>query len=145
MTSLRRIAMAGPAPPLPHPAEVFRPPAETALNHALAVALGDGRLDFLAGRVLVLEVQGIGLRLALTVLRGRLLVLPPATEADTVIRGSGAIFAGLARRRLDPDTAFFQRRLVVDGDTELALVAKNVLDGVDPEALPPLLRRLLRL
>lgn len=142
MTPIARPA-ALPSPPAPD--ALLRLPAELALNHALAAGLSDGRLDFLEGRVLVLEIQGLGLRLALTVLRGRLLALPPATPADTVIRGRAAIFAGLARRRLDPDTAFFQRRLVVEGDTELALAAKNALDGIDPEALPPLLRRALRL
>ncbi|UEX79722.1 ubiquinone anaerobic biosynthesis accessory factor UbiT [Spiribacter halobius] len=139
------IARPAAVPSLPALDALLRLPAEAALNHALAASLSDGRLGFLEGRVLVLEVQGIGLRLALTVLRGRLLVLPPATAADTVIRGPAAIFVGLARRRLDPDTAFFQRRLVVEGDTELALAAKNALDGIDAEALPPLLRRALRL
>lgn len=49
------------------------------------------------------------------------------------------------RRRLDPETAFFPRRLVMEGNTELALAARNALDGIDTEALPPLLRRALRL
>lgn len=146
MTPIARIAAARSAvPPPPAPAELLRFPAEVALNHVLAASLDAGRLDFLEDRVLVLAVHGVGLRLALTVLRGRLLVPPPATDGDTVIHGSVAVFAGLARRRLDPDTAFFQRRLVVEGDTELALAAKNALDGIDPEALPSLLRRMLRL
>jgi predicted lipid carrier protein YhbT len=34
-------------------------------------------------------------------------------------------------REEDPDTLFFARRLTIEGDTELGLVAKNLLDGID--------------
>jgi predicted lipid carrier protein YhbT len=36
----------------------------------------------------------------------------------------------LALRREDPDTLFFSRRLVLEGDTELGLVVKNALDAM---------------
>lgn len=139
-------ATASPRRPLPAPpgaAALLRTPLEAALNRALAAILADGRLDFLAGRVLALEAGDIALRWALTVVRGRLVVLPQGMPADTVIRGELVVFLRLARRQLDPDTAFFQRRLVVEGDTELALAAKNALDALDAVDLPRGLRRLL--
>ncbi len=34
-------------------------------------------------------------------------------------------------RKEDSDTLFFNRRLVVEGDTELGLVAKNTLDAIE--------------
>ena len=37
----------------------------------------------------------------------------------------------LGMRKEDPDTLFFSRRLVVEGDTELGLIAKNTLDAVE--------------
>ena len=37
----------------------------------------------------------------------------------------------LATRKEDPDTLFFNRRLLVEGDTELGLVAKNTLDSIE--------------
>lgn len=37
----------------------------------------------------------------------------------------------LARRVEDPDTLFFARRLIMEGDTELGLVVKNALDAVE--------------
>ena len=40
-----------------------------------------------------------------------------------------ADFVALALRREDPDTLFFQRRLVVEGETETGLHLKNLLDG----------------
>jgi O2-independent ubiquinone biosynthesis accessory factor UbiT len=40
-------------------------------------------------------------------------------------------FIALALREEDPDTLFFARRLTIEGDTELGLVVKNLLDGID--------------
>ncbi len=40
-------------------------------------------------------------------------------------------FILLATRREDPDTLFFNRRLVVEDDTVLGLVAKNTLDSIE--------------
>ncbi len=37
----------------------------------------------------------------------------------------------LATRQEDPDALFFSRRLLVEGDTELGLIAKNTLDGLN--------------
>jgi predicted lipid carrier protein YhbT len=37
----------------------------------------------------------------------------------------------LAARKEDPDTLFFSRRLVMEGDTELGLLIKNTLDAID--------------
>ena len=51
----------------------------------------------------------------------------------------------LATRHADPDTLFFQRRLRVEGDTELGLAIKNTMDGMDWDDLPTLLRGTLQL
>ncbi|MDR3413919.1 MAG: SCP2 sterol-binding domain-containing protein [Formivibrio sp.] len=45
----------------------------------------------------------------------------------------------LARRQEDPDTLFFQRRLTIEGDTEVGLALKNLLDATDFSALFDLL------
>lgn len=37
----------------------------------------------------------------------------------------------LARRQEDPDTLFFNRRLSMEGDTELGLVVKNAIDALE--------------
>jgi predicted lipid carrier protein YhbT len=44
-------------------------------------------------------------------------------------------FIQLALRKEDPDTLFFSRRLLMEGDTELGLLLKNTLDALE---LPPL-------
>ena len=69
---------------------------------------------------------------------GRLRVLDGPGEAT--IRGSLAALKTLAERRQDPDQLFFQRRLVIEGDTELGLGLKNLLDSLEWDLkLPKLL------
>jgi len=55
-------------------------------------------------------------------------------QADLTITAIAYDFLLLAQRREDPDTLFFSRRLVMEGDTELGLVVKNSLDALE---LPP--------
>ena len=50
---------------------------------------------------------------------------------DLTISASAYDFIMLGTRKEDPDTLFFSRRLVVEGDTELGLIAKNTLDAVE--------------
>ncbi|CCG96496.1 conserved hypothetical protein, putative sterol carrier domain, SCP (fragment) [Marinobacter nauticus ATCC 49840] len=50
---------------------------------------------------------------------------------EATIRGSVGAFRTLAERKQDPDQLFFQRRLVIEGDTELGLALKNLLDSLD--------------
>ena len=48
----------------------------------------------------------------------------------------------LMLREEDPDTLFFSRRLRIEGDTELGLIVKNLLDSVDWDSTP--LRRFMQ-
>ena len=41
----------------------------------------------------------------------------------------------LALRLEDPDTLFFNRRLLIEGNTDIGLRVKNMLDGVEFESL----------
>lgn len=51
------------------------------------------------------------------------------------IAASARDFLKLVLREEDPDTLFFGRRLYMEGDTELGLLIKNILDSVDPSRL----------
>lgn len=101
-----------------------------------------GELDFLRGRRLQVWIRDTGIRWTFG-LQQRRLTLTRDTTADTVIRGSLADFLLLASRKVDPDTLFFQRRLVIEGDTDLGLTLKNLLDTLETEDLPPRLNSLL--
>lgn len=56
-------------------------------------------------------------------------------DAAVTFSASAEDFVRLALRLEDPDTLFFNRRLLIEGDTDLGLAAKNLLDGVELETL----------
>lgn len=72
----------------------------------------------------------------------------PTTSCDLAIRASSRDFLQLILRREDPDTLFFSRRLVLEGDTDLGLQVKNTLDAIETEEvlalMPPLGAGILR-
>jgi len=117
---------------------------ERMLNRLFREQLADEEFDFLEQRQLGLEVKDLGIRLAFGYRDGRLRV-EPATEPDAWIRGDAREFARLATLEEDPDTLFFQRRLLIEGDTELGLAVKNLLDSVDWSEMPALFQRGLRI
>ena len=61
----------------------------------------------------------------------------PQANPDLAISANAQDFVLLAQRRQDPDTLFFNRRLVMEGDTELGLVVKNALDAIELPVLDP--------
>ncbi|HHH44522.1 MAG TPA: sterol-binding protein [Gammaproteobacteria bacterium] len=106
-----------------------------ALNRALAEPLREGELDFLRNRSIEIAVRDAGMVFRLTYTGGRLGAVARSGTADLVIAGTVYDFLALVSRQEDPDTLVFQRRLVMQGDTELGLQVKNFLDGLDPESL----------
>jgi O2-independent ubiquinone biosynthesis accessory factor UbiT len=127
---------------VPHPLQ--RPLLERALEQLFRVSVVEGELDFLGRRCLAIEIEDTGWRWPIALRDGRLRVLDRNHPADVTIRGQSAAFLIMAVRFEDPDTLFFQRRLVIEGDTELGLGVKNFLDGLDEERLPRLLQLALK-
>lgn len=111
---------------------------ETPLNRLFAGAIADGEFDDFEGRTLRLEIDGGQPGITLGFWQGRLRILEGPGEAT--IRGSWNAFYQLAGRTLDPDQLFFQRKLVIEGDTELGLGIKNLLDSLDWQVMPAVLR-----
>lgn len=101
---------------------------------ALAKPLANGSLDFMRDRRLGLEVSDLGLRWVFALGEDR--IQTGDGPADATVRGSATDLLLLASRLEDADTLFFQRRLVVVGDTELGLTARNLLDRLDFADLP---------
>jgi predicted lipid carrier protein YhbT len=107
-----------------------------AANRLLWPALKTLDWQALVGRRYVIRVKDIGISLHFTVTpRG---FAPDAVSRngsapDLTISASARDFLLLLSRREDPDTLFFSRRLVSEGDTELGLTVKNLLDALDPE------------
>ncbi len=109
------------------PVGVKRRLVEPLLNRTFAAPLAEGEFDALAGRRITLAIEDLGMALTLTLESERLRVCTQPGEAT--IRGGWREFLCLATRREDPDALFFQRRLLIEGDTELGLMVKNLLDG----------------
>ena len=100
---------------------------ERLLNRTFAEPLAEGEFDALTGRRVCLHVEDLGVVLTLT-LEGEQFLLT-RDQGEATIRGGWREFLCLATRREDPDALFFQRRLVIEGDTELGLTVKNLLDS----------------
>ncbi len=113
---------------------------EQLLNPVFLDARQRGELDFLEGRVVEIRITDLDVVWKLSMAAGRIAVRGPVVPAETVFCADVSTFLALANRRADPDTLFFQRRLVIEGDTELGLHLKNWLDTLEPESLPSLLR-----
>ncbi|MGB3392948.1 MAG: SCP2 sterol-binding domain-containing protein [Stenotrophomonas sp.] len=111
---------------------------ERAMAKVLAGPLQDGTLDFMAGRRLGIEVGDLGLRWVVELQGQHLAVVDAAAEAT--VRGSATDLLLLAGRLEDADTLFFQRRLVLTGDVELGLTARNLLERLPWETVPLALR-----
>ncbi|MBQ0748163.1 MAG: SCP2 sterol-binding domain-containing protein [Marinobacter sp.] len=103
--------------------------AEAPLNRIFAEAIADGEFDDFEGRRIRLEVNGGHPGITFGFWAGRLRVLEGSGEAT--IRGSLSAFKTLSARQQDPDQLFFQRRLMIEGDTELGLALKNLLDSLE--------------
>jgi len=86
-------------------------------------------LEPLRGRVLRLELAGLRFGPQVT-LWGPGLMPAPFVRPDVIVRASLGDYLALALRSEDPDTLFFSRRLLIEGDTALGLVVKNALDSI---------------
>lgn len=116
---------------------------EQLARRLFAEPLAEGAFEVLRGHWLRLQVSDLGLAWCVTC-TGRRLEVAARGRVDVTIRGNWREFLLLASRQEDPDTLFFRRRLVIEGDTELGLGVKNLLDALDPDQFPPSLWRMIR-
>lgn len=105
-------------------------------------AMTEGDLDFLEDKWLKVEVRDMALCWFISNQNGRLVVSSDEQE-DVSFSGNANDLVLIAARKEDPDTLFFQRRLRIEGDTELGLYVKNLMDSIDLDAMPALLRSAL--
>ena len=103
----------------------------TALNLALAKQLNLDVTQMLVGKKLRLCVLDAQWTFDFEWRNNRFVACQNAGAADLTISASAHDFVKLARRQEDPDTLFFNRRLTMEGDTELGLLVKNTIDAID--------------
>ena len=85
----------------------------------------------MAGKQLRLSVADAGVAFNFVWTKGGFVAGRDHVEPDLTISASAYDFYLLSRRQEDPDTLFFSRRLVMEGDTELGLMLKNTLDAME--------------
>jgi predicted lipid carrier protein YhbT len=114
------------------------------LNQAFREPLQHGELDFLEGAKVRIKVTDLNIDWLISVGSDKFIPVERELDDDVCISGESPDFILLATRQADPDTLFFQRRIRIEGDTELGLGVKNTMDSMDWEDLPMPLRRLLQ-
>ncbi len=103
----------------------------TALNRGVARQIPSDVGEMLRGKRLRIQVRDARVTLDFTWTGSAFAARPRQAETDLCISASAHDFVLLAQRQQDPDTLFFNRRLVMEGDTELGLVVKNTLDALE--------------
>lgn len=116
------------------------------INAAFAEQIADGDFDFLQDRVLLIEIIDAELFLALSFNNHKIICThfdnnPIESDATLSIETLNAI--QLIQQEIDPDTLFFQRKLKIKGDTELAHNVKNTIDTLDPDVIPKFIMTLI--
>lgn len=109
---------------------------EKVLQHLMAEQIEMGDFDFLQDKWLQISINDMGLVFFLSFAGNKLILSNQVSQADVSFSGDSKEFILLASRSEDPDTLFFQRRLVIEGDTELGLYIKNSIDGIDFDNWP---------
>ena len=101
------------------------------LNTMLRKGLLPADMELFAGRKFEIEVLDAGIKVRFSADTEKFL--------DDQLQRRPRSEAGRQRHRLhahmmreeDPDTLFFNRKLQIEGDTELGLITKNLLDSVE--------------
>ncbi|MEH6812021.1 MAG: SCP2 sterol-binding domain-containing protein [Motiliproteus sp.] len=113
------------------------------MGQAFQEPLEDGDFEFLKNKWMKIEISDIGLCWFFSYSEEGHLIVSDYEIENASIRGNLKEFIQLASRAEDPDTLFFQRKLMIEGDTEIGLEVKNLMDAVDHDSLPPLLKLIL--
>lgn len=101
------------------------------LNLALGRVIKLEYLEPLQGKLVSIRVIDAGLSFYFTISSTGFVACKSDKTPDLSISATVYDFILLGTRQEDPDTLFFSRRLVVEGETELGLIAKNTLDSIE--------------
>lgn len=116
-----------------------------ALRSVFNEAIEDGDFEFLQDKWLKISITDIALVWYLSFDNDKLIMAAPeqAPSEDVSFSATGDDLLLIAGRKQDPDTLFFQRRLKIEGDTELGLEVKNLIDALDVDNLPSSVHRII--
>lgn len=101
------------------------------LNLALGRMIPREPLEPLLGKRFAIRVLDAGLTLRFAYGSRGFKPIFDTAAPDLTISARSRDFIALMAREEDPDTLFFSRRLLMEGDTDLGLLVKNTLDGIE--------------
>lgn len=101
------------------------------LNRAMRMGIMPDDMSLLSGRHFAVCVRDAGITLRFEADDQGFRTSAADTPPDLTLSAGTADFLRMMLREEDPDTLFFSRRLDIEGDTELGLVVKNLLDSID--------------
>jgi len=113
----------------------MQPPAlalATAMNRLLLDKLPADSRAALSHRTVQISVTDLGLELRLQLVERGFVVAPSGDPVALRIAAAVPAYWRLLRGQEDADRLFFERALVMEGDTEMGLVLKNTLDAIGP-------------
>ena len=107
-----------------------------ALNLLLKKGVLPADMSLLAGKHYEIDVLDAGLKVRFTATEQKFCQDNYKGEPDLRLAANTVDFMKMMLREEDPDTLFFNRKLQIEGDTELGLIVKNLLDSVDWSQTP---------
>lgn len=107
-----------------------------ALNQLLRKEVLPADMTLLAGKQFEIVIDDLGLVINFTANEQKFIVSHYQDEPDLRFIAEMIDFSKMMLRKEDPDTLFFNRKLQIEGDTELGLIVKNLLDSIDWSTVP---------
>lgn len=118
------------------------------LSNIFSEEIADGDFEFLEQKWLNIVVTDLDLSWFISYQDEQLVIADSEQSknitANVSFSANGDDLLLIAGRKQDPDTLFFKRRLVIEGDTELGLEIKNLIDAIDVERLPKVLNQVIQ-
>ena len=102
------------------------------LNRLLLPRLPEDARAALSHRTVQISVTDLGLELRLQLGSGGFVLASVGDAPALRIAAAAPAYWRLLRGEDDADRLFFERALVMEGDTEMGLVLKNTLDAIGP-------------
>jgi len=114
-----------------------------ALHSIFKEAIAEGDFDFLQDKWLKISIIDLNLHWLISIENTKLIMaeLKDENKYDVSFSATGDDLVLIAGRKQDPDTLFFQRRLSIEGDTELGLEVKNLIDAIELDQLPSIVHK----
>ena len=137
MSTLRVLQRKLPLPPSPFtlvPNIISNKLILAILNQVFKAAISAGELDFLENKWVLIKVTDADLSWAMSLKNKTLIGATPQHKYDLCISAKACYFLSMAAKQKDPDTLFFQRKIQIQGSTELGLFVKNFLDSFEAES-----------